>query len=67
MKFFYLKYYQVEELLGNTETSALNQTAVINPRELNIRFQGGMFRELGFAWVTLYTVLVQHFPLYLDH
>lgn len=39
----------------------------INPRELNFRFQGGMFRELGFAWVTLYTILVQHFPLYLDH
>lgn len=78
MKFFYLIFHKVEVLLGVKgcldltnikiqQSSELNRTAVIDLIALVFTSPGGIFREIRFEWMTLYSILVQGFPLYLDH
>lgn len=76
MKFFYLTSHQVEVPRGDRSglsnrkiqhTYVLNQVVVSGLTLLDFRSQGGILREIKFAWITLYMILFQPFPLYLDH
>lgn len=75
MKLFYMKSYQVEGPLGDKSCFNYNNLTGIytqpssnyDPRVLMFRLQGGIFREVRFQQMTVYTILVQCFLLSFYH